>query len=147
MPSYAVKHLIADHGPLSKVMKEIRKTPYSYTSKEPEATDASRGSDIYVFEVHVQGSTRMYALGYRYRATEKFSLAGGLWKNEFKFKNSATPGTAVVGYYFDIPLILPNGIVHSWLAGKQPGMAEMPENVILEVERLAATPSSGARFF
>lgn len=142
MPAYAVKHLVADHGPLSKIMKDVKRTPYSYTSKKPEATDAARGSDVYVIQVEARGSTRSYSLGYKYRATESYTLAGGgLWNGEFKFKNSATPGVGAIGFYFDPPLPINNVTVRQWLAGKQPGMAEIPVAVLNELEALAAASS------
>ena len=38
MAAFAVKHVAKDQGPLTSIMKVVRKAPYSYTSKEPEAT-------------------------------------------------------------------------------------------------------------
>ena len=143
MPAYAVKHLVADHGPLSKIMKDVKSTPYSYTSKKAEAIDAARGSDVYVIQVDVLGSKRSYSLGYKYRATERYRRAGGgLWEDEFEFKNSATPGVRAIGFYFDPPLPIDNATVRQWLAGKQPGMAKIPVAVLEELEALAAASSA-----
>lgn len=143
MPAYAVKHIVADHGLLSKIMKEVKKTPYSYTSKEPEATDASRGADVYVIQVETRGPSRTYSLGYKYRATEKFAPAGGgLWKGEFKYRNSATPGSTPNGFYFDPPLPITDPTVRQWLTEKQPGMAEIPITVLKALEAFAG--ASGA---
>ena len=140
MPAYAVKHIVADHGPLARIMKEVRKTPYSYTSKGPEASDAAKGWDVYVIEVNADRSTRSYALGYRYQATEKFALTGGaLWKGEFKYKNSATPGDPPVGVYFEPPLPLTDPTVVHWLTNKLPGMAEIPGDVLRGLQVAEAT--------
>lgn len=148
MPAYAVKHIVSDHGPLSDIMKDVRKTPYSYTSKEPEATHAARGGDVYVIEVRAENGGRTYALGYMYRAQEKFSLAGGgRWKGEFKFKNSAVPGAGAHGVYFDSPVLIEHGALREWLASKQPGMAQIPSHLVPALDTLIADPFNGAKRF
>lgn len=148
MPAYAVKHMVEKHGPLSKIMKDVRRTPHSYTSKETEATDAARGGDVYVIEVRATGSRRTYALGYRYRAREKFALAGGrLWKDEFKFKNSAIPGAPADGVYFDEPVLIEDSALVEWLTGKQQGMEVTPLHLVSTLEELIANPANGARRF
>jgi hypothetical protein len=148
MAAYVVKHLVAKHGPLSKSMKEVKKTPYSYTSKEPEASDAARGADVYVVEVHVEKSKRTYWLGYKYRAHEKVAPAGGgLWKGEFKFKNSASWGVPAVGVYFEPPVRIDDHAACEWLAEKQPGMAAAPATVVSALQSLIVNPTNGARPF
>ena len=148
MPAYAVKHLVSDHGPLSTIMKDVKKTPYSFTSKEPEATEAAAGRFIYVIEVRVEKGTRTYWLGYKYRAYEKVRPAGGsLWKGEFKYKNSARWGEPATGVYFDEPIQIEDLSVCEWLAAKQPGMAEIPEPLIIALDAQIERAGSDARSF
>ena len=129
-------------------MKEVKRTPYSYTSKEAEAGEAANGRDVYVFEVRENGAARTYALGYRYKATEKFRPAGGgLWKGEFKFRNSATPGSPAVDVYFEPFLELSHPTVVGWLTKKQPGMAEIPDDVLEVLLALEASSGSNTKLF
>jgi hypothetical protein len=46
MSAYAVKHIEENRGPLASIMKDVKKQPYSLTSKEPEAKDAARGNFV-----------------------------------------------------------------------------------------------------
>ena len=148
MPAYAVKHVVADLGPLSRQMKDIRRTPYSLTSKEPEASDAARGGYIYVVEVRGDTAGRSFALGYMYRADEKFTLAGGgLWKGGFKFKNSATPTLPAAGAYFDTPVVIDDPGLREWLSRKQPAMSEIPAELVPALQRLISEPTNGAKPF
>jgi hypothetical protein len=86
VPAFAVKHMVEDHGLLARMMKDVRRTPHSYTSCEPEATQASLGNDIYVIEVRAEPkSARTFWLGYKYRAYEKYPPAGGgLWRGRLQ---------------------------------------------------------------
>ena len=148
MPAFAVKHILAEQGPLSAVMKDVRRVPYSFTSREREAKDAARGHFVFVFEVRNEGGRPSYWLGYKYRAHEAFSLAGGArYKGEFRFKNSATPGVPADGVYFDDPVLVPHPGVVEWLARKQPGMAQIPASLIPELDSIIADPRNGARPF
>ena len=61
MASFAVKHIVEEQGPL--VLKAVRKQPYSLTSKEHEARLAARGRNVYVIEVIVELTQRIYRLG------------------------------------------------------------------------------------
>jgi hypothetical protein len=129
-------------------MKEVRQTPYSYSSKASEASEAAKGRDVYVIEVRENGKIRSYALGYRYRATEKFRPAGGgLWKDEFKFKNSATPGEPAIGVYFEPFVELSHPTVIDWLTTKQPGMAEIPQDVLAALQAIEANSTAYAKHF
>ncbi len=47
MAAYAVKHIAEEQGPLLANLKTIRKTPHSYTSREPEASDAPAGGGVW----------------------------------------------------------------------------------------------------
>lgn len=148
MSAFAVKHVVADHGLLAKTMKDVRKTPYSFTSKEPEASAAARGGDVYVIEVVSEAGTRSYALGYKYRAYERYAKPGGaLWKDEFKFKNSAVPGEPAVGVYFDTPVLISDPALREWLATKLPAMAEIPAHLVAALELLVAEPANNAKQF
>ena len=106
MTAFAVKHIAGDLGPISKVMKQVKKAPYSYASNEPEATNAALGNDIYVFEVRAESKgLYSYWLGYKFRAFEKYPPAGGgKWLEKFKFKNAAKACEQAEGSYFDAPV-------------------------------------------
>lgn len=146
--AYVVKHLVAEHGPLSDIMKDVKKTPYSYTSKEPEASDAARGADVYVVEVRVENGKRTYSLGYKYQAREKVTPAGGgLWRGEFKFKNSASWSAPADGAFFDRPIKITDPGVCDWLSSKQPGMAKIPPVLIPVLESVILDPANAAKPF
>jgi len=149
LPVFAVKHIEKDHGPLSKIMREVKKTPYSYTSKGHEATLAAKGNYIYVIEVRAEKKgVRSYWLGYKYKAFESFQLAGGaLWKEEFKYKNSAHPASKADGMYFDEPVRITDDDVCDWLSSKQPGMAEVPLHLVPSIEAVLNNPANGAVAF
>ncbi|MBS0345928.1 MAG: hypothetical protein JSR69_05645 [Proteobacteria bacterium] len=148
MPAFAVKHIEKNQGPLSSIMSEIKKTPYSYTSKYREASIASKGNFIYVIEVRAEKSGRSYWLGYKYKAFESFQCAGGaLWKGEFKYKNSARPMSTAEGQYFNVPVRLFDVNLCVWLSSKQPGMAEIPSYLISALEGVLNDPANGAQPF
>lgn len=126
-------------------MKKVRANPYSYTSKEPEASEAALGNYIYVIEVLVEKAHRNYALGYKYRANKKYMRAGGgVWEGGFKFKNSATPCESAAGVYFEAPVSIEDAALCKWLATKQLGMAEIPVHLIEALERLISEPANDA---
>ena len=149
MPAFAVKHVVEDHGLLARIMKDVRITPYSYASSEPEATEASLGSDVYVIEV--RGEPRMprsYWLGYKYRAYEKYPRAGGgLWRDHFKFKNAARPMERAEGAYFDAPVQIVDAQANAWLRDKVASIAQIPDSVVSTLDALIADPSYGAKPF
>jgi hypothetical protein len=148
VPAYAVKHIVSEHGPLSKIMKDVKRTPYSFTSKEPEASDAAGGRFVYVIEVRVQKGIRTYWLGYKYCAHERVRPAGGgLWRDEFKYKNSARWGEPATGVYFDEPIQVEAPAVCEWLSAKQPGMAEIPEDLVVSLDAQIERAGSAARSF
>ena len=129
-------------------MKDVKRTPYSFTSKEPEASEAATGRFIYVFEVRVDKGVRTYWLGYKYRAYEKVRPAGGsLWKDEFKYKNSARWGEPATGVYFDESIEIEDVEVCEWLAAKQPGMAEIPQHLVAALETQIESAGNAARPF
>lgn len=65
MSAFAVKHIVEDYGPLATILKDVKRSPYSYTSNEPEASLAALGNDVYVIEVKVESKgIRSYWLGY-----------------------------------------------------------------------------------
>lgn len=149
MSAYAVKHLVQDHGPLAAMMRDVRRAPFSFTSNEPEASEAALGNDIYVIEVRAEAKgARSFWLGYKYRAYEKYPPAGnGLWRERFKFKNAGRAGERAEGFYFDVPIEITDPVVGAWLREKTPGMAQMPAEFIAGVEALAANPGNGAKYF
>jgi hypothetical protein len=120
LSAYAVKHVAHDHGPLATTMKDVRRAPFSFTSNEPEASEAALGNDIYVIEVRGEAKgARSYWLGYKYRAYEKYPPAGnGLWRERFKYKNTGRPGERGEGFYFDVPIAITDPLVSAWLRDK-----------------------------
>lgn len=149
MAAYAVKHIAEDHGPLTSIIKVVRKAPYSYTSKEPEASKAAFGNDIYVIEVRDERkSARSYWLGYKYRAYEKHLRAGGaLWPGDFKFKNAGRPIALAEGAYFDSPVEITDPHLNEWLREKPQGMTEIPPHLVTALESVLGNPSHGAKAF
>ena len=148
MSAYAVKHIVEEQGPLLANLKTIRETPYSYTSKEPEAADAASGGDVYVIEIRREGALRTFWLGYKYRARELFKPAGGgLWKDRFKYRNSAVPGDTAIGFYFEALTQIVDVPFCDWLSSLKPGMAKMPEHLTAALEAIIADPASGAKRF
>jgi len=148
LSAYAVKHMVEEQGPLLANLKTIRKTPYSYTSKEPEAKDASSGSDIYVIEVRREGSKRSFWLGYKYQARELFKPAGGgLWNNRFKYRNSAVPGDRATGFYFEALTQILDAPFCEWLSALAPGMAQMSDGMTAALDAIIADPATGAKRF
>ena len=124
MTAYAVKHLAYQRGPLAEIMKDVKAQPYSFTSKEPEASDAI-GHYVFVIEVLKEKGITTYWLGYKYRAADKVRKAGGgKWNDEFDFKNIAHYPPD--GAYLDPPLRITDPAVCKWLSTKQPGMAVIP---------------------
>jgi hypothetical protein len=149
LSAYAVKHMAQDHGPLATTMKDVRRAPFSFTSNEPEASEAALGNDIYVIEVRSEPKgARSYWLGYKYRAYEKYPPAGnGLWRERFKYKNAGRPGERGEGFYFDVPVEITDPVVSAWLREKPPGMVQLPVEFIAGVEALASDPANGAKRF
>lgn len=148
MAAFAVKHLITELGPLLSHLKDVKRTPYSFTSKDAEASAAAAGADVYAIEVRREKSVKSCWLGYRYRAQEKFSLAGGgLWKSRFKYKNSATPGDRPIGVYFETLPQITDEAFCDWLFGLTPGMAEIPAHLVDALEAIVAEPANGAKQF
>lgn len=149
MTSFAVKHIVAEFGPLSKLMRQVRKAPYSYTSNEPEASNAALGNFIYVIEVRAEAKgLRSYWLGYKYKAFEKYPPAGGgKWHDQFKFKNAARACEQPEGSYFDEPVEITEAQVNAWLREKPLGMAEIPEDLLLGLDSLLVNPDNPAKAF
>lgn len=134
MPAYVVKHLAYERGPLAGIMKKVKAQPYSLTSKEPEASKAI-GNFIFVIEVRKEAARTTYWLGYKYRAADKVTPAGGgKWDGEFEFKNIAHYPPE--GQYLDPALQLTDDRIYEWLSTKQPGMAEIPAHLVEGLEEL-----------
>jgi len=149
MTAFAVKHVVGDLGPLSKMMKQVRKGPYSYTSNEPEATNAALGNYIYVIEVRAEPKgSRSYWLGYKFRAFEKYPPAGGgKWLEQFKFKNAARACEQAEGSYVDTPIEIVEARLTAWLGEKRPGMTEIPPELVPELDNLLGDPANNAKAF
>ncbi len=148
MRAFVVKHIVEEQGPLLANIKVIKQSPYSYTSKEPEASDAADGNEVYVVEVRREGSQRTYWFGYKYEANEKLRPAGGgLWKGRFKFKNSAKPATSARGAYFETLPQITDAALCEWLRSQTLGMAELPSSLRGALEAVIANPSNDAKRF
>jgi hypothetical protein len=131
LPAYAVKHLAYEkkRGPIARIMKRVKAQPYSLTSKELEASNAI-GSFVFVIEVCKEAArTTTYRLGYKYRAADKVTPAGGgKWEGEFRFKNIAH--YPAEGQYLDPAVQITDKRTCEWLSKKQPGMAEIPPHLV-----------------
>jgi len=145
LAAFAVKHIAEEQGPLLANLKTIRKTPHSYTSREPEASEAAAGGDVYVIEVRKETAVRTYWLGYKYQAKEKYAPAGGgVWKGGFRFRNSATPGDRADGVYFEVLPQITDTTLCQWLSTQTP-MAQIPQPLIDQLEAMIGEHSEAAR--
>lgn len=134
MPAYAVKHLAYKRGPLAGIMKRVKTQPYSLTSKEPEASNAI-GNFVFVIEVRKESARMTYWLGYKYRAADKVTSAGGeKWDGEFEFKNIAHYPPE--GLYLDPALQITDDRICEWFSTKRPGMAEIPAQLVEGLDEL-----------
>ena len=71
-------------------------------------------------------------------------MAGGaLWKERFKFKNTAKPDLSE-GIYFDPPIVIADPDFNEWYKGETLGMTEIPEKHFTVLERLIADPANNA---
>lgn len=149
MCAYAVRHIVAEHGPLAPMMKRVRTAPYSYTSSEPEATQAALGELVYVIEVRGEPrGPRSFWLGYQYRAYEKYPPAGGgLWLAQFRFKNTSRPCEQAEGRYFDSPVEITAPPLNLWLRERPPGMAEIPDELLPALDALLDDPQHQAKAY
>jgi hypothetical protein len=147
LAAYAVKHIAEEQGPLLANLKTIRKTPHSYTSREPEASEAAAGGDVYVVEVRKDKAVRTYWLGYKYQAKEKYAPAGGgVWKGGFRFRNSSTPGDRADGVYFEVLPQITDATLCEWLSTQTP-MAVMPQPIVDQLEAMIDTHAEMARYY
>jgi hypothetical protein len=130
-------------------MRDVRRTPHSYTSSEPEASNAALGNFIYVIEVRAGArGSRSYWLGYRYKAFEKYPPAGGgKWRERFKFKNAARACERPEGSYFDEPIEITDSRIHAWLHARPAGMAEIPEDLVPGLDDLLDDAANRAKLF
>lgn len=148
MAAFAVKHIVKELGSLTSILKTVRKHPYSFTSKESEARLAAQGNNVYVIESDSESSTRIYRLGYRYRAHKCYELAGGLlWNDRFKFKIAAGLSAPFDGIYFEHPITIDDRTFIEWYKGETLGMTEIPEKQIKTLERIIADPANSSHPF
>lgn len=148
MLSFAVKHLVEEHGYLNTSLKKFREQPCSYTSKEHEARQAAQGNNIYVIEVIVESNSRIYRLAYRYKAYKCYEKAGGeLWKGRFKFKNTTEYGAPIEGFYFQNPVVIINPDFVEWYKGETLGMAIIPSIYVDVLEEIISNPTNNAKRF
>lgn len=148
MPAFLVKHMVADQGPAMANLKDLRRTPYSFTSRDAEAKAAALGNFVYVVEVHRDKQATRYLLAYKYKAYEVFRRPGtALWKDGFKFKNSAIPGEHADGAYFESPVEITDSGMNDWLEALPTGMAELPQDMSPALDALIDAPENSALDF
>jgi hypothetical protein len=140
--------MVTELGPLSAILKGIKKQPYSYALNESEATKAALGNDIYVIEVVVEARKRIYRLGYRYRAYECFVRPGGTpWSSHFKYKNTIKHGLPAEGMYFDSPILIQDQEFTEWCKREPSAMLELPAKYIDVLEGIFSLAVNGAHSF
>jgi hypothetical protein len=128
MSSYVVRHLPEDLGDVTTVFKQIKKVPFSYTSKNHEAEMASHGEFIYVVQREKVGREVVYKLAYRYRCTAVHRMAGsGKWLDIFEFKNTVEYGEDGQLKLLDPPEVITDDAFNIWYKTKTLGMCELPE--------------------
>jgi hypothetical protein len=133
MSSYIVRHLPEEQGPVISIYSEVRKVPFSYTSKKNEAKLASEGSYVYVIEREKVGRKIIYKLAYRYKCTECFRKAGGKWLGKFDYKNTVEYEKDGELKLLDPPSVITDSDFIRWYKTKTLGMCEIPaehENVL-----------------
>ena len=137
MSSFAVRHLPEDIGAVTSIYKDVRKTPFSYTSKKHEAEMASKGVFIYVIEREKSGRNIVYKLAYCYKCSEIFKKTGGSkWLDQFDFKNTVEYGKDSELRLLDPPKVITDSDFISWYKTKTLGMCELPskqERVLLDM--------------
>ncbi|MBB3048958.1 hypothetical protein FHR99_003232 [Litorivivens lipolytica] len=148
MKAFAVKHLAYEHGPLSKILPEVEKQPYSLTSKQHEANEAAQGNFVYVIEVVREDGSTIYRLGYKYRSTDVHKRAGGaLWEGVFIYKNTVRYGEASDGMYFDSPVEITDSEFYDWFRGETLGMTHIPDDLVGVLDAIFADPKNHAKPF
>ncbi|NQZ82173.1 MAG: hypothetical protein HRT52_14265 [Colwellia sp.] len=126
MSSYIVGHLSEEQGPVTSIYKEVRKVPFSYTSKKNEAELASEGSYVYVIEKEKVGNRNVFKLAYSYKCTECFRKAGGKWLGKFDYKNTVKYEEDGELKLLDPPLAITDSDFISWYKTKALGMRVIP---------------------
>ena len=126
MSSYIVGHLPEDQGPVTSIYKEVRKVPFSYTSKKNEAELAAEGSYVYVIEKEKVGKRNVFKLAYSYKCTECFRKAGGKWLGIFDYKNTVKYEEDGELKLLDPPLAITDSDFISWYKTKALGMRVIP---------------------
>ncbi len=126
MSSYTVRHLPEEQGAVTSIYKEVRKVPFSYTTKKNEAEQASEGSYIYVIEREKVGRKIFFKLAYGYRCTECFKKAGGKWLGKFDYKNTVEYEKDGDLQLLDPPQAITDPDFIKWYKTKNSGMCEIP---------------------
>jgi hypothetical protein len=146
--AFAVKHIEQERGPLSSIMKKVKKQPYVYTSKSAEAFAASSGGTVYMLEVIRDKKGTSYRLGYKFKAGEHFKKAGGaLWECLFEYKITGTYPYHLDGMYFDEPVLIEDEEFNSWFKQETLGMCEIPAEHVQTLEKVFSEPSNSAKWF
>lgn len=127
MSSYIVRHLPEDLGDVVSLYKDIRKVPFSFTSKESESKLATKDEFIYVVERRIEDKEVCYYFAYRYRCSERFKKAGReKWLDQFKYKNSVKYGSDPELTLLEPPVLIEDKAFCSWYKKKTLGMCELP---------------------
>ncbi|MBY6094935.1 hypothetical protein [Ferrimonas balearica] len=134
---FAVKHSFEVMGPLVNLYKQVKKKPFSFTSKKHMAEEAAKGNFVYVIEVRREHGVTKYYLGYKYRATDILRpTKGSLWQDKFKFKNTVKYGQMSDGIYFENPKLISDVDFIEWFKGETLGMSEIPHELaeVLDIQ-------------
>ena len=148
MKAFAVKHIVVDAGPFSKVLAAAKKQPYSLTSKKDKAEEAAKDNFVYVIEVLREAGHTIYRLGYKFRSSAAHERAGGaLWDGRFKYKNTVEHRKSSDGIYLDSPVEITHSDFHDWFRGETLGMTEIPKDLVDVLESILSDPSNHAQHF
>jgi hypothetical protein len=139
--SFAVKHSAAKRKALVQRIATYSVTPWSFSSKDRETSDAASGGTIYVIEVRRARTTgTKYWLGYRFQSVARVTpFGGGRWENEFMYKNVASPAPAI-GQFFPEPILIRDTSFNEWYRRTQ-GMVELPSHQQATLDRMFADRS------
>ncbi|MCA0934009.1 hypothetical protein AKH15_07130 [Vibrio parahaemolyticus] len=142
MKHYLVKHIVKDHGPVTKVYKEIEHryygVPYAMTKKEKESLEAANGSKIWVVEVENNKGSTNYYLAYSFHCTEVRKPAFRAYPEGYTRQLTVDPDRDIQGSYFPKPVLIENKAIQAILASYTYGFELLRNEAITYFNELTA---------
>ena len=142
MKHYLVKHIVKDHGPVTKVYEEIEHryygVPYAMTKKDKESLIASNGSKIWVVEVKNNKGSTNYYLAYFFDCTDVWKPAFSAYPEGYTHQLTVNPDRDIRGSYFPKPVLIENKAIHAILTSYTRGFELLKHEVIIYFSELTA---------